>query len=297
MAACSRAIWGRCVLADYRAGLAGWVAFDQLGATLPVSDPHQAHLELVLATIDAAAVRRQGFRVLLDSNRGAGGMLGRRLLESLGCQLTVLGECPDGQFEHPPEPLAENLEPVARQVAAGGYDIGFCQDPDADRLAVIDEQGRFIGEELTLALCLLQALPAHAASGACVVTNCATSSVSRQVAESLGCRLVQSAVGEANVADAMLANQAVFGGEGNGGPIDPQVGYVRDSFVGMARILSLLADSGRTISSHVAALPPLAMFKDKSRWPTGICPAVSTIDRSHAGQPLQSVGWSEVGVA
>jgi phosphomannomutase len=96
-----------------------------------------------------------------------------------------------------------------------------------------------------------------------VVTNCATSSISRYVAERFGCRVIQSAVGEANVADAMIANQAVFGGEGNGGPIDPSVGYVRDSFVGMARILSLMAMSQKNVSTLVADLPPLAMVKDK----------------------------------
>lgn len=253
---------GENVLTNYRAGADRWVSVDELGSLKPIDDPHGAHLRLVLATVDVGLIRSKQFRVLLDSNHGAGGLLGKRLLEALGCKVNVLGAEPNGQFWHKPEPLAENLTEVSQIACEGAYDVCFCQDPDADRLAVIDERGQFIGEELTLALCLLQALP-HVEKAGCIVTNCATSSVSRFVAEKFGHRLIQSAVGEANVADAMIANQAIFGGEGNGGPIDPTVGYVRDSFVGMARILHLLAESNQTISQHVAALPPLAMVKDK----------------------------------
>ena len=253
---------GEQVLNGYKTNQQRWVDVDALGQIKEIADPHAAHLKLVLSTVDVRLIQSKRFRVLLDANHGAGALLGRRLLESLGCQVTVLGEQPHGQFWHKPEPLAENLVDVCRQAANGSFDVGFCQDPDADRLAVTDQQGRFIGEELTLALCLLQALP-QLPPGGCVVTNCATSSVSRFVAEKFGQRLVQSAVGEANVADAMIAEQAVFGGEGNGGPIDPAVGFVRDSFVGMARILQLLATTGQTISQLVATLPPLAMVKDK----------------------------------
>lgn len=254
---------GEKVLDSYRQGVSRWVSVEQLGRRIPVGDGHLAHLELVLGSINGEPIRQRKFRVLLDCNHGAGGLLGRRLLEALNCELTVMGEEPDGNFDHPPEPIAENLQGISRRVVDGGFDLGFCQDPDADRLAVIDEHGRFIGEELTLALCLLQSLPQHPKQNAAVVVNCATSSVSAEIAKKYGFRVLQSAVGEANVADAMLENDACFGGEGNGGPIDPQVGYVRDSFVGMARILSLLAESQQTISQHVDRMPPLAMVKDK----------------------------------
>ena len=92
--------------------------------------------------------------MLLDANHGAGSVLGARLLEELGCAVTILGGAPDGQFEHPPEPTAENLAGVLAAVPASGRDVGFCQDPDADRLAVIDERGRYLGEEYTLAICV-----------------------------------------------------------------------------------------------------------------------------------------------
>ncbi len=251
---------GEKVLAAYRDGGARWVGVDGLGGYVRLADPHSAHCEKVLQTVDVAAIRERSFRVLLDSNHGAGSLLGRQLLTALGCKFTILGETPNGQFAHPPEPLADNLRGVSSAVQEGDFDIGFCQDPDADRLAVIDEQGRYIGEELTLALCLLQALPKRAGI---VVTNCATSGLSKIIAAEHGCTLLQSAVGEANVADLMIAQQAVFGGEGNGGPIDPQVGYVRDSFVGMARILELLATSRSQVSQLVAGLPKLAIVKDK----------------------------------
>ncbi|MEM7474023.1 MAG: phosphoglucosamine mutase [Planctomycetota bacterium] len=251
---------GEKVLAAYRSSSSNWVGVDDLGTLTQESDPHAPHLQLVLETIDPSPIREQKFKVLLDSNHGAGSLLGRRLLDALGCETTVLGDSPDGKFAHKPEPVAANLVDVSKQIVEGGFAAGFCQDPDADRLAVIDEKGEYIGEELTLALCLLQVLPQQKGT---IVTNCATSSVSKSIAKQFGCELQQSAVGEANVCDLMLAENAVFGGEGNGGPIDPKVGYVRDSFVGMARILSLLAGSGKTISQHVAELPPLSIVKDK----------------------------------
>jgi phosphomannomutase len=251
---------GEEVLDRYRAGQAAWVGVDDVGQLQRLDDAHSCHLNLVLKTIHADEIRSRKFKVLLDSNHGAGSLLGQKLLQALGCQITLLGGAPDGRFEHRPEPLAENLQSVCAAVKAGGYDVGFCQDPDADRLAVIDERGEYIGEEMTLALCLLQALPT---TPGVVVTNCASSSLSKYIADQNNSRLLRSAVGEANVADLMLAEKAVFGGEGSGGPIDPQVGYVRDSFVGMGRILQLLTTSGQSISQLVAALPPLVMVKDK----------------------------------
>ena len=117
-------------------------------------------------------------------------------------------------------------------------EIGFCQDPDADRLAVIDEAGRYLGEEYTLAMCLDHVLRRRKGP---VVTNCSTSRMSEDLAGRYGVPFFRSAVGEANVVDCMLAHDAVFGGEGNGGPIDPSVGLVRDSFVGMAQLLDAMA--------------------------------------------------------
>lgn len=252
---------GEQVLEGYRQNRANWVSVDEVGSVTRLNDPHAAHLQSVLATVDVAAIRAKRFSVLIDSNHGAGSLLGKRLLAELGCQVVALGDKPDGKFEHPPEPLADNLQTISATVASGSFDVGFCQDPDADRLAIIDERGNYIGEELTLALCLLQALPSAPGT---IVTNCASSSVSAVIAQRNGSRLLRSAVGEANVADLMIREKAVFGGEGSGGPIDPRVGYVRDSFVGMARVLQLLATSGQSVGQLVAGLPPLVMVKDKA---------------------------------
>lgn len=258
------AIAGEAVLARYRNGDLPWTTVDGIGHVLPCVDTTSAHLTKVLARVDVARIKAAKFRVLLDSAHGAGSILGQRLLKELGCQVTLLGGTPDGQFEHPPEPTAENLASVCDQVKSSNCAIGFCQDPDADRLAIIDEQGRYIGEEYTLALCLDHVL--RRTPGA-VVTNCATSRMSEDLVEKHGGSFHRAAVGEANVVDQMIANSAVFGGEGNGGPIDPQVGYVRDSFVGMALILDAMAVRRMAIGALADELPRYTIQKDKVTLP------------------------------
>lgn len=244
--------------------LAPWQNYQSIGHRIPLADTCSAHERLVLATVDVGRIRDRGYRVLLDANHGAGAVLGHRLLEQLGCHVTLIGGEPSGQFAHPPEPTAENLAGVRRLVVDHQADVGFCQDPDADRLAIIDEQGRYVGEEYTLALCLEQRL--RHASGA-VVTNCATSRMAQDLAHRHEVPFFRSAVGEANVADTMLAKQAVYGGEGNGGPIDPRVGLVRDSFVGMAQILDALAEQQLPLSSLVDRLPKYFIQKSKASLP------------------------------
>ncbi len=239
---------------------AKWAPFDQLGTIANSEDPHQPHLEKVLATVDVAAISRAKHRVLLDSNHGAGGLLGKRLLEKLGCDVVLVGETPDGQFAHVPEPTAENLQGIAEVVRANGCEVGFCQDPDADRLALVDGAGRYIGEEYTLALCVQRAM-AHSETRGSIVINGATSGMSESLAQQAGVASFRSAVGEANVADMMIAQKATYGGEGNGGPIDPRVGYVRDSFVGMAQVLDLMTSSGKSLAELADALPKFHIVK------------------------------------
>jgi len=252
---------GERVLARYRAGRADSVPHDRLGSRREAVDVLSAHLHAVLAIVDCARIRRRAFRVVLDSNHGAGGLLGRRLLEEFGCKATVLGESPDGQFEHPAEPTGENLAGVLPAVTGAGADVGFCQDPDADRLAVIDENGRYVGEEYTLALCVDHVLRSGRTGP--IVTNCSTSRMAQDLAEQHGVPFFRSAVGEANVVDAMLEHGAVFGGEGNGGPIDPRVGLVRDSFVGMALILDAMAARELPVSRLADELPRYEIVKTK----------------------------------
>ena len=252
---------------------APWVSFDQLGSVSREADPHEPHLQAVLKTVDQAAIRARSFRVLLDSNHGAGSLLGRRLLEALGCQVIALGDVADGNFAHPPEPTAENLRGVASRVREEGCAVGFCQDPDADRLALVDADGRYIGEEYTLALCVQRAL-AQAAPQSTIVINGATSGMSERLAAAAGVKTLRSAVGEANVADMMIANKAAYGGEGNGGPIDPRVGYVRDSFVGMAQVLDLMTSRGKSLAELADALPQLHIHKTTAKVSADRLPAL-----------------------
>ena len=197
---------------------------------------------------------------MLDCNRGSGGVLGPELLEKLGCATVVIGGVADGMFEHPAEPTEQNLNEFSKLVKEMGADLAFAQDPDADRLAVIDENGRYIGEELTLALCLDHVL---ATDPGPVVVNGSTSRVNEDIAKKHGCEFHRSFVGEAHVVAKMKQVDAVFGGEGNGGIIDPKIGYVRDSFVGMALILEGLSKRGGTLSAWVDELPIYKILKDK----------------------------------
>jgi phosphomannomutase len=246
------AVAGKLVLERYRTTPPVRVFHDRVGRVEQLTDTWQVHQGLIQDIVDVATIKNFCFRVLLDSNAGSGSILGQRLLESLGCDVTLLGGEPTGQFLHPPEPTAENLAGVRQQVVDARADVGFCQDPDADRLAVIDENGRYIGEEYTLALCLDHVLRERKGP---VVTNCASSRMAEDIAARYGVPFHRSAVGEANVVDKMLAMGAVFGGEGSGGPIDPRVVLVRDSFVGMALILAAMASRGPRVSQLADELP------------------------------------------
>jgi phosphomannomutase len=261
---------GREVLERYRLGEFHWASHERLGRALECPDPHAAHLHAVLATVDGERIREAKFKVLLDSNHGAGGLLGRRLLEALGCQVKILGETPDGQFAHPPEPTAENLLGVLDAVREAGADVGFCQDPDADRLAVIDATGRYLGEEYTLAMCVDHVLRHRRGP---VVSNCSSSRMTADLAAMYNVDYVRSAVGEANVVDAMLAAGAIFGGEGNGGPIDPRVVLTRDSFVGMAQLLDAMAVRRVSVAQLADQLPRYEIHKTKMSLPAEKVPA------------------------
>lgn len=267
------AVSGSQIRERYFDGTAPWCRHDAIGSTRVVHEPHAEHLKKVLATIDIDRVRDAKFKILLDSNHGAGGLLGVVLLEALGCEVTAVGQEPTGMFAHVPEPTADNLTGIATQVADRECAIGFCQDPDADRLALIDENGRYIGEEATLALCVWRAMMVGRTHGP-IVINGATSSMSALVAKKFGVDTLRSAVGEANVADKMIDSSAAYGGEGNGGPIDPTVGYVRDSFVGMAQVLDLMCRTGKPLSQLADELPQLAIFKDKAEMEVSQLPAI-----------------------
>jgi phosphomannomutase len=255
---------GAKVAQTYQSGTDIWADYRDVTAveTLELTgETTREHLRAVLETVDVDRIRERQFSVLLDSNHGAGAVLGRPLLESLGCTVVINGEEPTGLFAHPAEPTAENLETVLQSVRDAKAHVGFCQDPDADRLAVVDEKGRYIGEEYTLAICLDHRLRQETGT---VVANCASSRMSQDIAENHGGTFLRSKVGEANVADLMIAENAIYGGEGNGGPIDPRVGYVRDSFVAMAQILDAMTSRALPISQLADELPRYEIYKTKT---------------------------------
>jgi phosphomannomutase len=266
------------------------------GHVTELRDTTTAHWEKIRPTVDVARIRQHKFKVLLDANHGSGAILGRRLLDELGCDVVLMGETADGQFAHPPEPTAENLVGVQEAVRQSGAAVGFCQDPDADRLAVIDASGDYLGEEYTMAMCVNHVLSSK--KGA-VVSNCSSSRMTQDVAERHGVPYYHAAVGEANVADKMIANQAVIGGEGNGGIIDPRVGYVRDSFVGMALLLDAMATRDVSIRALADELPRYAMVKMKLPLRRKKLDAALQALRNHFGQAEASLldglrlDWSE----
>ena len=254
---------------------AAYRRWDGLGTLEMVPHPSAVHLEKVMRLVHPEPIRAKRFKVVLDCNHGSGAVFGPRLLEELGCDVVVMGGTPDGRFAHPAEPLAENLTSLVDIVRQNGADVGFAQDPDADRLAIVDNTGRYIGEELTLALCVDLVLSRTPGP---VVVNGSTSRVTADLAQKYGCEFHRSHVGEANVVSRMREVSAIIGGEGNGGVIEPQVGYVRDSFVSMAYVLEGLASRGTSLAQWVDEVPQYTIIKDKLHCPrervTAACEAL-----------------------
>ncbi len=232
--------------AEMRAGMeqgTRYATWDQLGSVVADEEAARRHVEQVLALpyVDVARIRARGFKVALDACRGAGAVVMPYLLERLGCVVTAVNMEPDGRFPRPPEPVAENLGELEALTRAAGADVGFAVDPDVDRLALVDETGRAIGEDYTLALAARLVL-AH--KSGVVVTNLSTSRVVDDVAEAAGSRVIRAPVGEVNVAVRMREEGAVVGGEGNGGVILPELHLGRDAPLGAALVLQLLAEAG-----------------------------------------------------
>jgi phosphomannomutase len=223
------------------------------------------HVAAILKTLGPLPRTGRRLRVALDCCNGAGSIVTPRLIEALGADVIPIHVTPDGSFPRPAEPLPANLGALCAAVTGGRADIGFAQDMDADRLAVVSERGEPIGEERTLVLAMQQVLARHPGT---VVTNVATTRAVDDVAARFGCRVVRTRVGEANVTEGMQRVGAVIGGEGNGGVIYPRVNYARDSLVGIALILHLVADTGRTVSELVGALPAYEMVKIQAACPS-----------------------------
>jgi len=164
-------------------------------------------------------------------------LAGPKLLEALGAEVFTINVTPDGSFPRPAEPLSENLGDLCAAVKEHHADVGFAQDMDADRLAVVSEEGVAIGEEYTLLLATLSVLGKTAGP---VVANLSTTRALGEVVRRFDCSVFQSKIGEVNVTEEMQKQNAVIGGEGNGGVIYPRLNFARDSLVGMALLRSLI---------------------------------------------------------
>jgi phosphomannomutase len=239
-----------------------YASWDGLGATRIDADAARRHVDAVLALpyLDVPRLRARRFRVALDAVRGAGSVVMPMLLEALGCEVTSIHMEPDGRFPHAPEPVPENLGDLEALVRRDGAEIGFAVDPDVDRLALVADDGRAVGEDYTLALAARLVLKHKRGP---VVTNLSTSRVVEDQAAAAGVPFLRAPVGEVNVALAMRASGAVIGGEGNGGVILPELHLGRDAPVGAALLLQLLLEEGRPLSAVVADHPRYVIVKDK----------------------------------
>lgn len=235
---------------------------DHLGHYREDDSFNQRHIESVLALdlVDVEAIRKAHFRVAVDSINSVGGIILPDLLKALGVEYTFLNGEANGDFAHNPEPLEKNLGGIMGEVGRGGYDLGIVVDPDVDRLAFIQENGKMYGEEYTLVTVADYVLD-HV-KGA-TVSNLSSTRALRDVTEKHGCKYYAAAVGEVNVTTKMKEVGAVIGGEGNGGVIYPESHYGRDALVGIALFLSSLAQKGCKASELRASFPSYFIAKNR----------------------------------
>src|SRR4051794_20196456 len=228
--------------------------WDKLGTIEQDDRAVSRHLERVLSIpyVDVAAIRKRKFKVALDCVRGAGSIIVPQLLERLGCSVNAINMEPDGRFPRSPEPTADNLKELEQLVLSTGSVIGLAVDPDVDRLALVSNEGKAIGEDYTLALAAKLVLKHRKGP---LVTNLSTSRLLEDVAEQAGVPVMRAPVGEVNVATEMRDMKAPIGGEGNGGVILSEMHLGRDAPVGVALLLQLLHEENRTLSAIVGSLP------------------------------------------
>ncbi|MBQ4041073.1 MAG: phosphoglucosamine mutase [Prevotella sp.] len=229
----------------------------------------QRHIDAVmnLKLVDAEAIKKAGFNVVVDSINSVGGIILPALLDRLGVKYTFLNGEANGDFQHNPEPLEKNLSGIMDTLKGGGYDLGIVVDPDVDRLAFICENGQMYGEEYTLVsvadyiLSEMQKDPNHPALN--TVSNLSSTRALRDVTEKYGGTYTAAAVGEVNVTTKMKQVGAVIGGEGNGGVIYPDSHYGRDALVGIALFLSLLAKKAQKVSELRKTFPEYFIAKNR----------------------------------
>ncbi len=225
----------------------------------------QRHLNAVLEYVDADLIRSKKFRVVLDGCCGAGNQISPQLIRELGCELIHINEDLSGIFPHPPEPLNVNLTQLCDAVKEHGADIGFAHDADADRVAMVTNEGAPIGEDYSLVWAVEHVLKNRRQGP--VVTNLSTTMAVEAVAARYDCEVFRSPVGDVNVSGMMHDKQAVIGGEGNGGVIMPDFQYGRDGIAALALVLESLAVSGQSAAEYNADLPRFHIAKSTVDFP------------------------------
>ncbi|UZH55555.1 phosphoglucosamine mutase [Salinimicrobium tongyeongense] len=239
-----------------------FAAVDDLGKVTKVDHYIDTHIEevVMLPLVDARKIAEAGFTVAVDGVNSTGGIAIPKLLKRLGVEVVELYCEPTGDFPHNPEPLKEHLSEICELVKSRKADLGIVVDPDVDRLAFITEEGEMFGEEYTLVACadyVLGKTPGN------TVSNLSSSRALRDVTQKHGATYAASAVGEVNVVELMKQNNAVIGGEGNGGIIYPELHYGRDSLVGVGLFLSFLAEKKMKVSELRKTYPAYFMSKNK----------------------------------
>ena len=235
---------------------------DHLGTYTLDDSYNQRHIDSVLALplVDVEAVKKAKFRVVVDAINSVGAIILPGLLQALGVEYTLLNGEPNGDFAHNPEPLEKNLSGIMTEMSKGGYDLGIVVDPDVDRLAFIQEDGKMFGEEYTL-VSVADYVLSHTPGN--TVSNLSSTRALRDVTQRHGGEYFAAAVGEVNVTTKMKAVNAVIGGEGNGGVIYPESHYGRDALVGIALFLSSLAQKGCKASELRATFPNYYIAKNR----------------------------------
>lgn len=246
-----------------------FVEIDNLGEITPNDAYIDLHIEeiLELELVDAEAIKKAKFKIVVDGVNSTGGIAVPRLLEELGVQVVKLYCEPNGHFPHNPEPLKEHLTDICELVPKENADLGVVVDPDVDRLAFIDEKGNMFGEEYTLVAVADYVLGRKKGD---TVSNLSSSRALRDVTEKHGGTYHASAVGEVNVVQKMKETHAVIGGEGNGGIIFPELHYGRDSLVGIALFLTYLAEKNIPVSELRKEYPSYFMSKNKIELTPGL---------------------------
>ncbi len=235
---------------------------DSLGKIIRDDTFNQRHIDSVLALdlVDVEAIRKAGFKVVVDTVNSVGGIILPTLFEALGVEATFLNGEANGDFAHNPEPIEKNLGQIMDACRSGQYDLGVVVDPDVDRLAFIQEDGRMYGEEYTL-VTVADYILDHV-QGA-TVSNLSSTRALRDVTEKHGCQYYAAAVGEVNVTTKMKEVNAVIGGEGNGGVIYPESHYGRDALVGIGLFLSSMAQKKMKASELRASFPNYYIAKNR----------------------------------